>query len=144
MYYLQKAFQIMTITGDNKFAPLAELLYNLPGAPTLNLTSTNEHKPYIERHIRVVKPFKAIPVKMLTHMVFFIMKLLNYFPAKGRVSMQYSPKTIMSRQTIYYKHCSLPFGTYCQVHEEDGSCNSLLARTTGVDTYSSLLTRTRY
>ena len=51
MYYLQKGFQIMTITGDNEFAPLAELLfYELPGAPTLNLTSANEHKPYIEHH----------------------------------------------------------------------------------------------
>ncbi len=45
MYYLQKGFQIMTITADNEFAPLGELLYELPGAPTLNLTSANEHDP---------------------------------------------------------------------------------------------------
>jgi hypothetical protein len=80
-YYLQKGFQIMTIMADNKFAPLAELMYNLPGAPTLNLTSANKHEPYIEWQIRVVKesvwsvwhslPFTVIPVKMLTHLVFF-------------------------------------------------------------------------
>jgi hypothetical protein len=68
---------------------------------------------------------------MATHMVFFVVKLLNYFPAKGGVSTQFSPKTIMSGQTLNYKQCSLPFGTYCQVHEEDGPCNSLIARTTG-------------
>ncbi len=72
MYYLQKGFQIMTITADNEFAPLGELLYELPGAPTLNLTSANEHEPFIERRIRVVKervrsirhslPFTCIPV----------------------------------------------------------------------------------
>jgi len=64
-------------------------------------------------------------------MVFFVVKLLNHFPVKGGVSAQYSPKTIMSGQTLNYKQCSLPFGTYCQVHEEDGPRNSLAARTQG-------------
>jgi hypothetical protein len=137
MLYLQKGFQIMTVMADNKFAPLAELMYDLPGAPTLNLTSANEHEPVIERRIRVVKervravrhllPFNSIPVKMLTHMVFFVVKMLNYFPAKGGISTQYSPKTIMSGHTLNYKQCSLPFGTYCQVHEEEGPRNSLAA-----------------
>ncbi len=141
MYYLQKGFQIVTVTADNEFAPLAELMYELPGVPTLNLTSANEHEPNVERRIRVVKertravqhsiPFTQIPAKMLTHMIFFVVKLLNYFPAKGGVSTQYSPKTIMSGQTLNYKQCSLPFGTYCQVHEEDGPRNSLVARTSG-------------
>jgi hypothetical protein len=141
MYYLQKGFQIMTITADNEFAPLAELLYELPGAPTLNLTSANEHEPFIERRIRVVKervrsirhslPFKSIPIRMLTHMIFFAVKMLNNFPVKGGISTEYSPKTIMSGQTLNYKQCSLPFGTYCQVHEEDGQRNSLAARTQG-------------
>jgi hypothetical protein len=64
-------------------------------------------------------------------MVFFVVKMLNYFPAKGSVSDYHSPKTIMSGQTLNYKQCSLPFGTYCQVHEEDGQRNSLNARTSG-------------
>ena len=37
---------------------------------------------------------------MVTHMVFFVVKLLNYFPAKGGVSTHYSPKTNMSGQTL--------------------------------------------
>jgi hypothetical protein len=121
MYYLQKGFQIITVMADNEFAPFAELMYELPGAPTLNLTSANEHEPYIERRIRVVKertravrhsiPFIQIPVKMLTHRVFFVVKMLNYFPAKGGISDYHSPKTIMSGQTLNHKQCFLPFGT---------------------------------
>lgn len=55
MYYLQKGFQIMTVMADNEFVPLGELINDLPGAPSLNLTSTNKHKLYIEQHICVVK-----------------------------------------------------------------------------------------
>ncbi len=104
-------------------------------------STANEHEPTIERRIQAVKErtrvvrhllaFTTIPVKMMTHMVFFVVKLLNYFPAKGGVSTQYSPTTIMSGQTINYKQCSLPFGTYCQVHEEDRLCNSPVTRTSG-------------
>jgi hypothetical protein len=140
-YYLQKGFHVLTINGDNDFRPLSEMLYKLPGAPTLNPTSANEHEPNIKRRIRVVKertwavrhslPFKAIPVKMLTHMVFFVVKLLNHFPAKSGVSTQFSPKTIMSGQTLNYKQCSLPFGTYCQVHKENEPRNSQNERTSG-------------
>jgi hypothetical protein len=140
-YYFQKGFQIMTVTADNEFVPLAELMYDLPGAPMLNLTSANKHKPYIERRICVVKewvrsvqhslPFTVIPVKMLTHLVFFTVKMLNLFPVKGGIPTQYSPKTIMSGQTLNYLQCLLPFGTYCQVHEEDGQRNSLAAWTQG-------------
>ena len=134
MYYLQKGFQIVTVTADNEFAPLAKLMYKLPGAPTLNLTSANEHEPYIERRIWVVKertravrhslPFTQIPAKIVTHMVFFVVKLLNYFPAKGGVSTQYSPKTIMSGQTLNYKQCSLPFGTLVTAGNPDSQLGS--------------------
>jgi hypothetical protein len=141
MYYLQKGIQILTITADNEFKPLAKLLYKLPGTPMLNLTSANKHKPNIEHQICVIKervravclllPFTAIPIKMLTHMTFFVVKMLNCFPVKGSVSSQYSPKTIMSGETLNYKQCSLPFSTYCQVHEEDGPRNSLAAQMQG-------------
>ena len=141
IYYLQRGFQIMTVTADGEFAPLEKLLFELPGAPRLNLTSPNEHEPYIERRIRVVKervravrhslPFTSIPMQMTAHMVFFVVRLLNSFPAKGGVSDQYSPKTIMSGERINYKQYCLPFGTYCQVHEEDSPRNSMAARTQG-------------
>ncbi len=92
------------IKADNDFTPLVELLYKLPGAPMLNLTSANKHKPNIKRHIW----------KMIL--------------------MQFSPKTIILGQTLNYKQCSLPFDTYCQVLEEEEPHNSLIAHTSGAIT----------
>ena len=54
-YYLQRGFCMTFITGDGEFAFLEQFMNLLVGAPHLNLTSTNEHEPYIERRIRVVK-----------------------------------------------------------------------------------------
>jgi hypothetical protein len=64
-------------------------------------------------------------------MVFYAVKLLNYFLAKGGVSEIYGPKTIMPGEIIDFKKVSLPFGTYCQVHEEKLPQNSLADRTLG-------------
>ena len=140
-YYREHGFQINVVTADNEFKPLVEMMYDLPGAPRLNLTAPDEHEPYIERRIRVVKertravrhsvPFTAVPKQMLTHMIFYVVKLLNYFPAKGGVSDQYGPKAILAGEVIQYKYYSMPFGTYCQIHEEDAPRNSMAARTRG-------------
>jgi hypothetical protein len=72
----------------------------------VNLASSNEHVPEIEHRIRVVKerchatrhglPFTRIPKLLTIHIVFHVVKLLNYFPPKGGVSDTLSPKTILS------------------------------------------------
>ena len=101
---------------------------HMPGVPTINLTSANEHVPYIERKIIVVKerarcvrhilPFNRIPRLLLIHITFVSVKMINYFPKKGGVSSVYNPNTIMSRETFNYKrHMALKIGHYCQVHE---------------------------
>ena len=64
-------------------------------------------------------------------MVFYAVKLLNYFPVKGGVSGVYGPKTIMSGKVIDFTKFSLPFGSYCQVHEEKLPRNTLASRTIG-------------
>ncbi len=127
-YYLQQGFHVTFIMGDGEFISLEQFTNLLMGAPWLNLTSANEHKPFIEHHICVVKervwsirqslPFQTIPKIIMMHMVFYAVKLLNYFLAKGGVSEIYGPKTIMSGKIIDFKKFSLPFGAYCQVHEE--------------------------
>ena len=62
--------------------------------------------------VRHLMPFTSIPSKVLTHMVFFVVKLLNLFPVEGGVlTDEYSPKTILSGQTINYKQYLLPFNT---------------------------------
>ena len=37
---------------------------------------------------------------------------------KGGVSETYGPKAVMSGEVLDFKKISLPFGSYCQVHEE--------------------------
>jgi hypothetical protein len=140
-YYYQRGFQMMVVTADSEFKPLEKLMVDLPGAPRLNLTSANEHEPYVEHKIRAIKervcavrhslPFSNIPAQITTHMVFFVTKLLNFFPVKGGISDQYSPKAIMSGEIINYRQYCLPFGSYCQVHKEDLPRNSMEPRTQG-------------
>jgi hypothetical protein len=140
-YYLQQGFRVTFITGDGEFASLEQFTNLLMEAPCLNLTSAKEHEPFIKRRIPVVKervqliqhllPFQTIPKVILTHMVFYAVKLLNYFPVKGNVSEIYGPKAIMSGKVLDFEIFSLPFGSYCQVHEEKLLCNSLVNRTLG-------------
>jgi hypothetical protein len=141
-YYLQRGFHIKTVHANGEFAPLEPLMESMPGGPMVNLASANEHVPDIERIIQVVKercratrhslPFETIPKLMTIHIVLNVVKLLNLFPTKGGVSDTLSPKTIMSGETLdLNKHLRLQIGQYCQVHEEDTSRNSQVARTKG-------------
>ncbi len=140
-YYLQRGFHITFITGDGEFSSLEQFTNLLVGAPRLNLASANEHELFIERRIRMVKervcsirhslPLQTIPKIVLTHMVFYSVKLLNYFPVKGGVSEIYGPKAVMSGEILDFKKFSLPFGSYCQVHEKKLPRNSLASRTIG-------------
>jgi hypothetical protein len=128
VYYMQRGFQITTV-GDGEFKSMQELMNELPGAPLLNLSSATKHEPFIKRKIRVVNentrcichllPFASLPPQLVTYVVFYAVKLLNYFSVKGGVSNHYSQKAIMSEEQIHYKYYSMPFGTYCQVYEED-------------------------
>ena len=55
-YYLQRGFQTVLIKGDGEFKPLEDLMQSeLYGDSKMNLASSNEHVPEIERKIRVIK-----------------------------------------------------------------------------------------
>jgi len=140
--YLNRGFRIVTVHADGEFAPLQALIHDMPGGPMVNLASANEHVPEIERRIRVVKerarahrhslPFNRIPKLLTIHIVFANVRMLNFFPSKGGISDIYSPRTIMSGETLNFKkHLSLKVGQYCQIHEEDEPRNSQLPRTQG-------------
>ena len=60
IYYLQRSFQIVLIKGDGECKPLQESMFELHGAPKLNLSSANEHVPEIERKIRVIKEMVSL------------------------------------------------------------------------------------
>jgi hypothetical protein len=92
-YYLQRGFHITVVHADGKFAPLKPLIESIPGGTVVNLASSNEHVPDVERRIRVVKercratrhslPFDRIPKIMTIHIVLNVVKLLIFFPTKG-------------------------------------------------------------
>jgi hypothetical protein len=105
------------------------MIESMPGGPGVNLASSNEHVPEIERRIRVVKercratrhslPFQRLPKLLTMHIVFHAVKLLYFFATKGRVSATLSPKTIMSGETLDYKKLlSLQIGQYYQVQRK--------------------------
>jgi hypothetical protein len=142
-YYLHRGFRITTVYADEEFEPLTTLIQSMPGGSMVNLASSNEHVPEIECRIRVVKercqatrhslPFQRMPKLLTIHIMFHVIKLLNFFPTKGGILDTLSPKTIMSGETLdYKKHLRLQLGQYCQVHEEDTPRNSLRPRTKGL------------
>jgi hypothetical protein len=69
---------------------------------------------------------------MTIHIVLNVVKLLILLSTKGGVSNTLSPNTIISGETLdFKKDLSLQIGQYCQVHEEETSCNRQVARTKG-------------
>ena len=101
------------------------------GSTDLNAPAASEHVPDIgERRLRLIKErfralqstlsFKVIPGRIIVEGVNFCVTWLNAFPTKSGVSKHYSPSTSITGTTVdYRKHCK-PFGSYCQVFQENG------------------------
>ena len=61
-----------------------------------------------------------MPKVLTTHIVLNTVKMLNFFPIKGRILDSLIPKTIISGNTLNFKNnLCLNLGQYCQVHEEE-------------------------
>jgi hypothetical protein len=54
-YYYKHGFRITTVMANGEFAALQNIITDIIGAPNLNLTAANDHEPFIERKIRVIK-----------------------------------------------------------------------------------------
>ena len=58
--------------------------------------------------------------------------MLNYFLTKQGISLELSPHSILTGDSLdYKKHLTLYLGQYCQVHENEGPRNIDKARTQG-------------
>ena len=54
------------------------------------------------------------------------------FPRRSGVSTTLGARTIIEGTIVDYdKHYAVPFGSYCQVHEDRSITNTMLTRTTG-------------
>ncbi len=102
----------------------------------INTTAAREHIPEVERKIRLIKeqgrgilntlPFKKMPRLMLIELIYNVVLWLNAFPAKSGVSEMLSPCEIVYRHKLdFAKHCKLPFGTCCEVHNDPTRTNTM-------------------
>ena len=102
IHYRKRGFRIITLHTGGEFSTLqAMITEQIPGGPTMNLTSSNNVLE-IERRIRVVKersrcvihslPFNRIPRLLLTHIVFSSVKMLNYFPKNEEYQLCTPPR----------------------------------------------------
>ncbi len=72
-----------------------------------------------------------MPRLMLIELVYHVVLWLNAFSAKSGVSDTLSPCEIIHRHKLdFAKHCKLPFGTCCEVHNEPTPTNTMVTRLT--------------
>jgi hypothetical protein len=138
--YKARGFVIDTVHADDEFKSLKTPLldkYNI----LLNVAATNEHVPEVERMIRVVKerirctvndlPFKRYPIMMKRDIVKKETAWINMFPHRDGVSARMSPRTIVTGLEVdFATSCKVPFGAYCEVHDEPKISNTETSRTT--------------
>jgi len=108
----------------------------------LHLCTKSEHVPAIERSIRTIKehartlihglPYEYYPPILLRYLLYFVVRILNSFPAHNGVSDTISPLTLLTglpaASTTEFK---VEFGSYVQVHDHPNISNTTLSRSTG-------------
>ena len=135
--YGRNGQNVQTILTDMEFTSVIDPLL---GKTVVNTTAAREHVAEIERSIRTVKersravistlPFKILPKLVVSNVIKYAVFWLNAFPSKNGVSDTLSPREIVVRSKIdFKKHARVPFGSYCEVHDDPDITNTLEART---------------
>jgi hypothetical protein len=131
--YGRAGFRVRTILMDGKFEKLKSILSNVE----CNTTAAKELVSEAERMIWMVKertrgllatlPFLKIPRRMIIKFVYFMVLWINAFPVKTGISTQCSPweELLVWWRLDYKKHCWVPPGTYCEVHDEPVPMNTM-------------------
>mmetsp|Transcript_2109 Transcript_2109/g.4550 ORF Transcript_2109/g.4550 Transcript_2109/m.4550 type:complete len:337 (+) Transcript_2109:1032-2042(+) len=134
--YQNKGLNVVTSMVDGQFDSMRGTL----GSTDLNVTKAQKHVPVIKCKIQVIKerfrairstlPFKLLPSRVIIKGVTYCVLWMNAHPSKAGVSNMFSPREIMTNTRLdYLKHCKVPFGTYCQVFQENQPSNTDLERT---------------
>ncbi len=103
-----------------------------------NTTAAKEHVSEAEQRIHTIKehvrgliimlPFEHIPWRLTVEFIYFFMLWLNGFPVQSRVSEVHSPhKLLVWWRMDYKRHCPVVPGTYCEVHDELLTFNTMTA-----------------
>jgi hypothetical protein len=128
--YKPRGFNVTSVHADSEISPLRDQLLPIQ----LNVCSTKEHVPEIERSIRTVKervrgsihdlPFEVCPKLLIKELILNSMSWLNAFPSENGVSKVLSPREIITgKQTNFKTDCRVEFGTYCQIHQHNDKTN---------------------
>ena len=107
----------------------------------INTTAAREHVGEAERGIRTIKerarcvvsmlPYTMLPKQMVIHLIYYVVLLINAFPAAKGISERYSPREIITQRVLEYGR-SLPdviFGTYVEGHHDHDVTNTQEWRT---------------
>jgi hypothetical protein len=128
-------FHIKTIHCDREFCAMMDKVKDDLGV-CMNFTNALDHVPEAERNNRTIKervravyhrlPYKTLPRQFILYLVQTQASQLNLFPAKGGISLYYSPRTILGLPTLdCVKLCTGPFGAYLQANHKTNQSNSM-------------------
>jgi hypothetical protein len=137
--YNSAGFHIKTVHCGGEFRKMMDKVKDDLGV-CMNFTNALDHVPEAERNNRTIKeriraayrrlPYKALPRQLIQYLVQTQASQLNLFPAKGGISLYYSPRTILGLPTLdYVKHCTVPFGAYVQANHKTNQTNSNASQT---------------
>jgi hypothetical protein len=137
--YNSAGFHIKTIHCSGEFRAMMDKVKDDIGV-RVNFTNALDHVPKAERNNRTTKeqvravyhrlPYNALLRQLIRYLVQTQASQLNLFPAKGGISLYYSPRTIRGLPTLdYVKHCTVPFGAYVQANYEMNQTNSNASQT---------------
>ena len=68
-------------------------------------------------------PFDVLPELIISNVIKLGVFWLNTFPVKN------AREVVTPMKISFLKHCRVPFGTYCEVHDEPAITNTIKART---------------
>ena len=130
---------ITRIRGDSEFWPLLkDLEDNLD--IKLDFVAQGDHVPEAERNNRTIGeriragyhrlPYACIPKEMLVTLAKLSTRQLNFYPAKNRFSLYYSPYMLLKKCTLdFNEHVLYTFGSYVQAYKEKKIKNDNKPRT---------------
>jgi len=137
--YNTEGFVINKIYCDNEFRTLMDDVKDDLHVD-MDCAVPGGHAPEAERNNRTIKeraratfhrlPYKALPKPIMKVLVMEMARKLNFFPNRHGISNHCSPRQILHRRNLNYKHdCKFALGAYVQAHDDLEQTNTQEPRT---------------
>ena len=126
--YTRGSFVIRLFLMDMEFEKIKDNV----GLAEVNTTAARDHMGEIERHIHLVKErsrcstsdmlncgIVCLTKQIVIHLVYNVCLWINVFPLKLGLSMEYSPRELVTQRYVSYKNnCKAEFGSYVEASTE--------------------------